>query len=529
METNRLSPAILKTEMARRNVIRERNGRGLSLFLQNLKGVTNLFLAPQEIDWTSDLVEQTAIRLQDAYATLTLMEHDVPVSSTEYSQREHVKLLMGHVKSLHNHLTSFDDELCITNSAVHYSTQVVSQRIGEGPGRPCLDITKDQIEFLRSLHFSWEKIASLLQISVSTLQRRRKAFGLSEDLEQYSDISDEELDQLYKELTVADASNSTCGGFLTPNLGRRRFIGSLRSRGIRIQRWRASQCIRRVDPIGTALRWRLVIHRRKYNVPTPNSLWHFDSSHKLIRWKLVVHVCIDGFSRLLIYCRCCDNNRADTVLELFQQGTQLHGVPSRARCDYGMENFFVAQFMLEQRGLDRGSIITGSSVHNCRVERTHRDVYEGVLCFYARLFNEMEMAGIVDPLNDIHLYCLHCVFLPRINRSLQEFVSQMNNRPISTEGNQSPLQLWTSGMLQNINSHHTALTDAELENYGFDPEGLVPVADEDYQVQFDAPTSQLTAAQASQLPNPLANDGVRGQNVYMQYVEYLMNFQELED
>ena len=131
METNRLSPAILKTEMARRNVIRERNGRGLSLFLQNLKGVTNLFLAPQEIDWTSDLVEQTAIRLQDAYATLTLMEH-VPVSSTEYSQREHVKLLMGHVKSLHNHLTSFDDELCITNSAVHYSTQVVSQRIGEG-------------------------------------------------------------------------------------------------------------------------------------------------------------------------------------------------------------------------------------------------------------------------------------------------------------------------------------------------------------------------------------------------------------
>ena len=105
----------------------------------------------------------------------------------------------------------------------------------------------------------------------------------------------------------------------------------------------------------------------------------------------------------------------------------------------------------------------------------------------------------------------------------------MNNRPISTEGNQSPLQLWTSGMLQNINSHHTALTDAELENYGFDPEGLVRVADEDYQVQFDAPTGQLTAAQASQLPNPLANDGVRGQNVYMQYVEYLMNFQELED
>lgn len=152
------------------------------------------------------------------------------------------------------------------------------------------------------------------------------------------DISDHDLDEIYKELTVADASSS--GGFLTPNIGRR-FIGALRSRGIRVQCWRISQCLRRVDPIGTALRWRLVIYRCKYNVPTPNSLWHFDSAHKLIRWKLVIHACIDGFSRLLIYCRCCDNNKAETVLELFKEGTQKYGIPSRARCDYGMENLLV--------------------------------------------------------------------------------------------------------------------------------------------------------------------------------------------
>ena len=39
-----------------------------------------------------------------------------------------------------------------------------------------------------------------------------------------------------------------------------------------------------------------------------------------------------------------------------------------------MENFKVAEFMPEQRGVDRGSIITGSSVHNCRVERSLRDI-----------------------------------------------------------------------------------------------------------------------------------------------------------
>lgn len=89
--------------------------------------------------------------------------------------------------------------------------------------------------------------------------------------EQYSDISDDELDQIYKEITAADA-NVSSGGFLTPNIGRSRFIGALRSRGFRVQRWRVSNCLRRLDPVGTALRWRLVIYRRKYNVPPPNSL-----------------------------------------------------------------------------------------------------------------------------------------------------------------------------------------------------------------------------------------------------------------
>lgn len=331
---------------------------------------------------------------------------------------------------------------------------------------------------MRSLHFSWEKIAQLLHTSVSTVQRRRRAFGISEEFEQYSVISNHELDQIYKEITAAD-TNASNGGFLTPNIGRRRFIGALRSRGLRVQHWGASNCLRRLDPVGTALRWRLVIYRRKYNVPTPNSLWHFDSAHKLIRWKLIVHVCIDGFSRLITYCRCCDNNKAETVLRLFEESTSTYGLPSRARCD-------------------------------CQVERAHRDVCAGVLCFYAMLFDEMEKGGILDPLNELHLFCLHYIFLPRINKSLKEFVEQMNQRPVSTEHNMSPLQLWTSGMLQNINSQHTALTEDEMGQYGIDTDESVTVSDEDYQVHIDPPTFMLTEEQRMQLPDPFENDHNQG-------------------
>jgi len=53
----------------------------------------------------------------------------------------------------------------------------------QGPGRQALNITMEQIEYLRSIHFSWEKIAQLLHISASMLQRRQRALGISEDFD----------------------------------------------------------------------------------------------------------------------------------------------------------------------------------------------------------------------------------------------------------------------------------------------------------------------------------------------------------
>ena len=41
-------------------------------------------------------------------------------------------------------------------------------------------------------------------------------------------------------------------------------------------------CLHCVNPVGTALVKRMTIHCRKFLAPTPNSLWHIDSGHKLI-------------------------------------------------------------------------------------------------------------------------------------------------------------------------------------------------------------------------------------------------------
>jgi hypothetical protein len=73
----------------------------------------------------------------------------------------------------------------------------------------------------------------------------------------------------------------------------------------------------RVDSRGVERRFRRALQRRQYSVCMPNSLWHIDGYHKLIRWRIVIHGGIDGFLRLLVYLHASTNNKAGTVMGYF--------------------------------------------------------------------------------------------------------------------------------------------------------------------------------------------------------------------
>ena len=191
------------------------------------------------------------------------------------------------------------------------------------------------------------------------------------------------------------------------------------------------------------------IYRTTYSVAGPNYLWHIDGHHKLIKWCLVTHGGIDGFSRLITYLQISDNNKAETVTECFLRATHEFGVPSRVRSDHGIENVGVWRFMEETRGRDSQSYIAGRRVHNARIERLWRDVYTSVVSHFVQLFSEMERQCILSADNQCDLFCLHFVFIPRINHNLFVFMHAWNNHPLSTEHNRSQLQLFAGGSIGN--------------------------------------------------------------------------------
>ena len=233
---------------------------------------------------------------------------------------------------------------------------------------------------------------------------------------------------------------------------------------------------------------------------------------------------------MVVYLKCSSNNRSSTVYSLFLAAIRQHGLPSRVRSDQGRENYKVAQHMIEHRGAERRSMITGSSVHNQRIERFWRDLHYSVTSLFYRLFYHLEHINLLDPANEQHLFALHYVYIPRINVALSQFTAGWNKHRIRTEHNLSPEQLFTAGVLRLQRSGLVAVDFLEdiSNNYGIDEEGLsTSTSLNDYsgvevpEGGFSLDSEQLTNMQ--QTVDPLQDSNNYGIDVYEEALLFLTN------
>lgn len=199
----------------------------------------------------------------------------------------------------------------------------------------------------------------------------------------------------------------------------------------------------------------------------------------------------------------------------FLKATCQYALPSRVRSDHGGENVLVALFMNLVQGLEHRGFITGPSTHNLRIERLWRHVFLHVLQYFYNVFYSLEDSEVLNPDNDVHRLSLHIVYLPEIQKRLEHFRQAWNLHPLRTENNHTPTQLWTEGMLKNIEMDSTAVNnvfgehpysnqniDTILAQYGIE---IMPALDEEEfpAVRVEPPQLILTQQQQESVNNAI--------------------------
>ena len=172
------------------------------------------------------------------------------------------------------------------SSNVNYPNPVSTHHSGRH-GRPCkivnLDFLQDALNPKRRI--ALETLANKLGMHRNTLRYKLKALGVDT---KFSSLPDKDLDILVKVFQEQ-----------RPDSGLRYLTGFLRKHGLRVQKRRVHAAVNRVNRLGQELRRRTRIKtvRKSYEVSRPNALWHIDGHHKLIHWGIVIHGCVDGYSR----------------------------------------------------------------------------------------------------------------------------------------------------------------------------------------------------------------------------------------
>ena len=239
----------------------------LSDFITSLDGDRISFANERFTDYVVDRLSTCVSTLSRLIYHLQSSSNSIELDEDDVEVVEYYQLLLHQLLDTIRRIESewqrhFDHLQAVSGTRRESAFQLSSTRTFNRPGRPKFNVTKEQLEYLSSMSFSWTQIAQLLGVSRMTVYRRRVEFGLLSD--PTTSISNSDLllriQTMHREF---------------PEMGETMLWGQLRSMGVQVTRERLRNALRQTDPLNMALRWRGGLTRRRaYSVPGPNSLWH---------------------------------------------------------------------------------------------------------------------------------------------------------------------------------------------------------------------------------------------------------------
>lgn len=168
----------------------------------------------------------------------------------------------------------------------------------------------------------------------------------------------------------------------------------------------------------------------------------------------VIHGCVDGYSRKVVFLGVSTNNKANSVFSMCIICCRNMGFS----IVLGIENIDLALFIFSypSRGPGRRSYNAGKNCHNQRIERFRRNRFHGCTFIFYYVFWYLEETAYLGISNYIHLF-------PFIMFSYQK---GYDNHSLRSESNMTPIQLWVSGVTNTFTPNY--LVQSNVSAYGIE-------------------------------------------------------------
>ena len=143
----------------------------MSTFLQPLESQENASEAFCEY-----VVDRLELSMQSVAAIIWLLQSQNPPSETASLYSTLLCELLECLRSIYHQWSTYPDH-CMHGYTTNTSYRAPLTYIGD-VGRPKFLVTQHQLQYLRSMSFSWIKISQILSISTMMLYRRRQDYGM---------------------------------------------------------------------------------------------------------------------------------------------------------------------------------------------------------------------------------------------------------------------------------------------------------------------------------------------------------------